>query len=141
MAARQGDTVRVHYTGRLSSGKVFDSSREREPLAFTIGAGQIIPGFEKAVEGLEPGQKTNVTIPAEEAYGPHLPEAVVRVERDQLPPGLDPQVGQQLQVQQDNGHTMIVRVAEVDEVSITLDANHPLAGEDLLFEIELVAVE
>jgi peptidylprolyl isomerase len=141
MAARQGDTVKVHYTGKLASGKVFDSSIEREPIAFTLGAGQIIPGFEKAVEGLEPGQKTSVTIPAAEAYGPHNPEALVRVERSQLPEGMDPQIGQQLQVQQENGHAMVVRVTEVDDDSITLDANHPLAGEDLSFEIELVAVE
>ena len=139
--AKQGDTVRVHYTGKLEDGTVFDSSAQREPLAFQIGAGQIIPGFEKAVEGMEPGEKTTAVIPANEAYGPHKEEAIVAVERSQLPPDLEPEVGQQLQVQQEGGQALPVRVVQVDDAQVTLDGNHPLAGKDLAFEIELVAVE
>jgi peptidylprolyl isomerase len=139
--AKSGDTVKVHYTGKLEDGTVFDSSVEREPLAFQLGAGQVIPGFEKAVEGLAPGEKTNAVIPATEAYGPRNEEAIITVERNQLPPNMDPQVGQQLQVQQQNGQPCVVHVVQVDDAQITLDANHPLAGKDLEFEIELVAVE
>ena len=139
--AKTGDTVKVHYTGKLEDGTVFDSSVEREPLAFQLGAGQIIPGFEKAVEGMEPGQKTETVIPAAEAYGPRQEEAMVTVPRDQLPPDLEPQVGQQLQMKQPSGEPVNVRVAEVAEGEIVLDANHPRAGKDLSFEIELVTVE
>lgn len=139
--AKQGDTVKVHYTGKLEDGTVFDSSVEREPIAFKIGAGQIIPGFEKAVEGMEPGEKTTTVIPATEAYGPRKEEALVTVERSQLPPDLEPKVGQQLQVQQEDGQGLPVRVVQVDDAKVTLDSNHPLAGKDLAFEIELVAVE
>ncbi|MEX1027377.1 MAG: peptidylprolyl isomerase [Candidatus Paceibacterota bacterium] len=139
--AKQGDTVRVHYTGKLEDGTVFDSSVEREPIAFKLGAGQIIPGFEKAVEGMEPGEKTTAVIPATEAYGPHKAEAIVTVERSQLPPDLEPKVGQQLQVQKEDGQSLPVRVVEVDDAQVTLDGNHPLAGRELAFEIELVTVE
>ena len=138
--AKQGDTVKVHYTGTLTDGTVFDSSRERDPLEFQVGAGQILPGFEKAVEGLEPGETTSTTIPAAEAYGERNDEAIIQVDRTQLPEGLNPQVGQQLQMQQPNGQPIAVRVTNVTDKDITLDANHPLAGKDLAFEIELVAV-
>lgn len=139
--AKPGDNVKVHYTGKLEDGTVFDSSVEREPLAFQLGAGQIIPGFEKAVEGMEPGEKTTAVIPAEQAYGPRNEDAQVVVPRDQLPPDLEPKVGQQLQVQQQNGQPIPVRIVQVDESQVTLDGNHPLAGKDLAFEIEVVAVE
>lgn len=138
--ATQGSTVKVHYTGTLSDGTVFDSSANREPLEFTLGAGQIIPGFEKAVEGLSPGEKTTTTIPSDQAYGPHNPEAVIQVEKSQLPEGLNPEVGQQLQMQRQDGQPIPVRVTGVQDASITIDANHPLAGKDLKFEIELVEV-
>jgi peptidylprolyl isomerase len=138
--AKSGDTVKVHYKGTLDDGTVFDSSLEREPLQFQLGAGQILPGFEKAVEGLTPGEKTTASIPAAEAYGERNDEAIIKVERAQLPEGLDPQVGQQLQMRHPNGQAMPVRVTEVSEVDVTIDANHPLAGKDLKFEIELVAV-
>lgn len=140
-SAKPGDTVKVHYTGRLEDGTIFDSSVQREPLAFQLGAGQIIPGFEKAVEGLEPGQKTTTRIPAAEAYGPHSEDAMLKVQRSQMPPEIQPEVGQQLQMQQDNGQPITVRVVEVDESTVMLDANHPLAGKNLEFEIELVAVQ
>ncbi|MEX2671466.1 MAG: peptidylprolyl isomerase [Phycisphaeraceae bacterium] len=139
-SAKQGDTVKVHYTGKLTDGTVFDSSLQREPITFTLGEGQIIPGFEKAVEGMEPGEKTSITIPADEAYGQRDEEAVAKIERSQLPEDLKPEVGQQLQVQKPDGQPVAVRVAEVDDDSITIDTNHPLAGKDLAFELELVEV-
>ncbi|MEX0655542.1 MAG: peptidylprolyl isomerase [Phycisphaeraceae bacterium] len=139
--AKQGDTVKVHYTGKLADGTVFDSSVEREPIEFQLGAGQILPGFEQAVEGLEPGEKTTTTIPAADAYGDRSEEAIVKVQRTQLPEDLKPEVGQQLQMQQPDGQPIPVRVTDVSEEDITLDANHPLAGKDLAFEIELVEVK
>jgi len=139
--AKDGDTVKVHYTGTLGDGTTFDTSVEREPLEFTLGAGQVIPGFEEAVIGMQVGQSKTVTIPSEEAYGPHSDELIMVVERDQLPEGLDPEVGQQLQTQGADGRTTIVVVTEVSETTITVDANHPLAGKDLTFEIELVEIE
>ncbi len=140
-AAKTGDTVQVHYTGKLDDGTVFDSSREREPLAFQLGAGQIIPGFEKAVEGMAPGDKTTTVIPAAEAYGPRSEEALVTVPRSDLPPDIEPQVGQRLQMEQEGNHPLTVEIIQVDDHQVTLDANHPLAGKDLSFDIELVAVQ
>jgi peptidylprolyl isomerase len=139
--AKPGDTVKVHYTGKLEDGTVFDSSVDREPLAFRLGAGQIIPGFEKAVEELELGEKTTTVIPAVQAYGPWQEEAMVTVARGDLPPDLEPEVGQQLQVQPEGGQPLTVRIVQVNDTQVTLDANHPLAGKDLAFEIELIAVE
>lgn len=138
--AKKGDTVQVHYSGTLSDGTVFDSSAGRDPLQFTLGTGQVIPGFDQAVEGLKVGDKTTTTIPSEQAYGAHHPEAVLTVPVGQLPPGLNPSVGQNLQMQGQDGQPIPVRVTEVTAESVTIDANHPLAGKDLTFEIELVAV-
>ncbi len=138
--AKNGDTVKVHYTGTLTDGTVFDSSREREPLSFTLGKGQLIPGFEDAVTGMKVGDTTIAKIPADQAYGPMREEMVARVEKGQFPEGLNPEVGQKLQVPQQDGHVLIVTVTEVDETHVTLDANHPLAGKDLVFEIELVEI-
>jgi len=138
--AKQFDTVRVHYTGRLDDGSIFDSSRGREPIEFTIGGGQVIPGFEQAVVGMNPGEEKTVRIPSDEAYGPYRDEMVLTVQRDQFPPDIDPQVGQALQVQQSNGESLIVTVSEVSETAVKLDANHPLAGQDLTFDIELVEI-
>lgn len=137
---KQGDTVKVHYTGKLEDGLVFDSSVDREPLEFTIGEGQIIPGFEEAVVGLGPGDSTTTTVPPEKGYGPYRDDLVLSVERARLPEDMDPQVGQRLQSQQDDGETIVFTVTEIGEESITLDANHPLAGKDLVFEIELVGI-
>ncbi|WP_142809149.1 FKBP-type peptidyl-prolyl cis-trans isomerase [Tepidiphilus olei] len=139
-AAKAGDTVQVHYTGKFDDGSVFDSSAGRDPLEFTVGSGQVIPGFEQAVEGMAVGQTKTVTIPAAEAYGDRVAEAVLQVPREQLPPDLDPEVGQQLVMQSRDGRQIPIVVVEVTEDSITIDANHPLAGRDLTFEIELVAV-
>ena len=138
--AKQGDTVKVHYTGKLEDGTVFDTSADREPIEFTLGDGQIIPGFENAVLGMEVGEKKTATVPSDEAYGPHREDMMLRVSRDQFPPDLKPEVGQQLQMTQSNGQTLIVQVVEVDEQSVLLDANHPLAGKDLVFDIELVEI-
>lgn len=139
--AGDGDTVRVHYTGTLEDGTTFDTSVGGEPLEFTLGAGQMIPGFEEAVYGLKIGESKTVTIPAEEAYGPHRDDLVIVVEWEQLPAGLDPEVGQQLQMQQTDGRTAVVIVTDVSETTITVDANHHLAGKDLTFEIELVEIK
>ena len=139
--AKDGDTVKVHYTGSLEDGTVFDTSLEREPLEFTLGQGQLIPGFEQAVIGMKIGESKTVTIPAEQAYGPYNNELISVIDRDNLAEGLDPEVGQQLQTQQPDGQTIIVTVIEVSETSITVDANHPLAGKDLTFEIELIEIQ
>lgn len=134
---KNGDTVKVHYTGTLADGTVFDSSLEREPLEFTLGEGQLIPGFEKTVLGMSAGESRTVTIPAEEAYGPYREEMVLEVPRTQLPPDMQPQVGMQLQVGEEQGEGMVVQITQVSDTNITLDANHPLAGKDLTFNIQL----
>ncbi|ABN57691.1 MULTISPECIES: FKBP-type peptidyl-prolyl cis-trans isomerase [Methanoculleus] len=138
--AKEGDTVKVHYTGKLEDGTVFDTSEERAPLEFTIGSGQIIPGFERAVVGMEPGEAKTATIPPEEAYGPRRDEMTITVDREQFPEDINPEPGQQLQVQQPDGRAAIVVVSDVSESSVTLDANHPLAGQPLTFDIELVDI-
>lgn len=137
--AQQGNTVQIHYTGRLSDGTVFDSSSGRDPLEFTLGEGQVIPGFEQAVLGMSSGEQQTVTIPAAEAYGQSKDELVFDVPREQFPPDIDPQVGQRLQMQQ-GGQVAVVVVKGVGDESVTLDANHPLAGQDLTFDLELVEV-
>lgn len=134
---KNGDTVKVHYTGTLADGTVFDSSLEREPLEFTLGEGQLIPGFEKTVLGMSAGESRTVIIPAEEAYGPYREEMVLEVPRTQLPPDMQPQVGMQLQVGEEQGEGMLVQITQVSDSNITLDANHPLAGKDLTFNIQL----
>ncbi len=139
-AAKHGDTVQVHYTGRLEDGTVFDSSFDREPLEFTIGTGQIIPGFEEAVIGMNPGESRTTNIPADQAYGPHHEDMVVTVDRDQFPAHITPSVGQQLQLHQPDGQMIMVTVTDVSPAHVTLDANHPLAGQDLVFDIELVGI-
>ncbi|MFC1961534.1 peptidylprolyl isomerase [Chloroflexota bacterium] len=139
--AKDGDTVSVHYTGTLGDGTVFDTSVGREPLEFTLGAGGMIPGFENAVSGMEVGQKKTVTIPAAEAYGEHSNDMMLVMEKDKVPEGLNPTVGQQLQMQDSSGRTFVVVVTEVTETTITIDANPPLAGKDLTFEIELVEIK
>ena len=138
--AKEGDTVKVHYTGKLEDGTVFDTSDEEAPIEITIGRGQIIPGFEKAVIGMEPGEKKTATISPEEAYGPRREDMTLTVERGQFPEEINPEPGQQLQVQQPDGRAAVVVVSDVSESTVTLDANHPLAGQPLIFEIQLVDV-
>jgi len=136
--AKNGDTVKVHYTGKLQDGTVFDTSVGSEPLEFTLGQGQIISGFEQAVIGMRAGESKTVTIPVDQAYGPYYDDMVLEVERDELPEDLEPEVGMQLQMNQGDGGIMIVTITEVSETTIKIDANHPLAGQDLTFDIELV---
>ncbi len=138
--AKEGDTVKVHYTGTLEDGSVFDTSVEREPLQFTIGEGQLIPGFEQGVIGMKLGESKTITIPADQAYGPYNVGLVGVVERDHLPAGMEPEVGQQLQTTQANGQIAVVTVINVSESTVTVDANHRLAGKDLTFEIQLVEI-
>lgn len=138
--AKKGDKVKVHYTGKLSDGSEFDSSKDREPLEFEIGAQQVIPGFENAVVGLKPGETVKVEIPSDQAYGPKVDEMVLRVEKTQLPADFNPEVGQKFQLPQENGQNVIVTVTDLTDSHIELDGNHPLAGKDLTFDIELVEV-
>ena len=139
--AKDGDTVKVHYTGTLDDGTVFDSSVGSEPLEFVLGEGSVIPGFEEAVRGMSPGETKTTTIEASNAYGQHETAAVFDVPRSQLPPGVEPEVGQQLGLQHPSGQMIPAVIAEVSDTSVTIDANHPLAGENLTFEIQLVGVE
>ncbi|QYO77197.1 FKBP-type peptidyl-prolyl cis-trans isomerase [Devosia salina] len=138
--AATGDTVRIHYSGRLTDGTQFDSSEGRAPLEFTLGQGQVIKGLEQHVDGMETGTKSTVTIPAEAAYGPRRDDAVQQLDRDKVPAGIDLQVGTQLQARTADGGMLPITVVGVDEQSVTVDANHPLAGKDLVFDVELVEV-
>lgn len=138
--AKAGDTVQFHYTGTLSDGSVFDSSEGREPLSFQLGSGQIIAGLDAAINGMSVGEKKTATIPAAEAYGEHNPDARQSVPRDQLPADIPTEPGTMLQMQTPDGRAMPVVIAEADETSITIDANHPLAGKDLTFAVEIVAI-
>jgi len=137
--AQDGDKVAVHYTGTLDDGTVFDSSVGRAPLEFIIGAGEMIPGFDKAVRGMKVGQTKKVTLSPDEAYGPYDPNLIFMAVRDEL--GLEVQVGQQLRLQTKSGQTVIATVTQVTEENITVDANHALAGKELTFEIELIKIE
>lgn len=139
--AKSGDTVRVHYTGKLEDGTVFDTSADRDPLEFTIGTGEVITGIEQAVTGMAPGESKSTTIPPEQGYGPRRQEMVVTVERERLPKEIDPQIGQRLAVQQQDGRQFEVTVTGVSEKAVTLDANHELAGTNLIFDLELVDVQ
>ena len=141
--AKVGDTVSVLYTGTLDDGEIFDSSELHggEPLEFTIGAGQMIPGFEQAAIGMSVGESKTVLIAAADAYGPYHEELVIVVDWDQFPEGFEVEVGDQLQMQQADGQIVIVTVLEVSESGVTVDANHPLAGKDLTFEIQLVEIK
>jgi peptidylprolyl isomerase/FKBP-type peptidyl-prolyl cis-trans isomerase SlpA len=138
--AKEGDTVRVHYTGKLKDGTVFDTSQDREPLSFTIGEQRVIPGFEEAVVGMEPGDSKTEELAPEKAYGEHREDMVMELERDQLPDNMDPKVGQQLQLRMQNGQEVPVVITELGEEAVTIDANHPLAGKSLVFEIELIGI-
>lgn len=140
MAAKNGDTVKVHYTGTLNDGEVFDSSQGREPLSFTIGSGQVIPGFNDALIGMEPGEEKSVKIPVDQAYGERKDEMVIVAPVEQIPADLEPEIGQMLEVGGPQGEILRVKVVGLDENNITLDANPPLAGEELNFKIELVKI-
>jgi len=139
-AAKSGDTVRIHYTGKLEDGTQFDSSKGRDPLEFAVGGGQVIAGFDNAVEGMAVGDKKSVTIQPEEAYGPRHDQLIQDVPKNQLPDDMTPAVGMELQAKNESGQVMRFAVTSVDDESITVDGNHPLAGKSLNFDIELVEI-
>ena len=138
--AKAGDTVRVHYTGKLSDGTQFDSSAQREPLEFVLGSGQVIPGFDKVIEGMTVGENKSVRIPVEEAYGPRHDQLIQEVSKHALPDNIQPSVGMALQTQAADGQVIKLVVTAITEESITVDGNHPLAGQALDFDIELVGI-
>jgi peptidylprolyl isomerase len=138
--AKQGDTVRVHYKGTLDDGNEFDSSAGREPLEFRLGTGQVIAGFERTVDGMQLGETRTARLNAGDAYGTHRADLVVELPKEQFPEGVTPEAGQQLELQQDDGQRIPVMITAVEDETVTLDANHPLAGEALTFEIELVEI-
>ncbi len=138
--AKSGDTVQVHYTGTLNNGQVFDSSKDRAPLEFTLGTGMVIAGFDAAVTGLAPGETTTKTIPVDEAYGAYNPEMVADIEKASIPADFELEVGQRLEMQVPGGEAMAVTITDIKGEAVTLDGNHPLAGQDLTFELELVAI-
>ncbi|MBW8685052.1 FKBP-type peptidyl-prolyl cis-trans isomerase [Chitinophaga rhizophila] len=140
-AVKHGDTVRVHYHGRLTNGTTFDSSEGRDPLEFTVGTGQVIKGFDNGVVDMKVGDKRTLNIPVDEAYGPKNDELIMEFPKENIPSDLNPQVGMDLQMSNPQGQVFPVKVAAIGDSSITLDANHPLAGEDLVFEIELVEIK
>lgn len=138
--AQNGDKVKVHYHGTLRSGETFDSSKGREPLEFTVGSGQVIKGFDDGVKGMQVGDKKIVEINVEDAYGEKSQEMIIEFPRAQFPPNVNPQVGEQLMMSNGEGQSFPVTVTEIREDSVLLDANHPLAGQDLIFDIELVEI-
>lgn len=138
--ATQGKTVLFHYVGSLDDGTVFDSSVEREPLRVTIGNNEVIRGVDQALAGMAPGEDKTVTIPAEQAYGPHRPELVQEIERERIPPQVDLSVGNLLEGADPSGRRMQLTVVEANDETVTLDANHPLAGRDLKFELKLLEI-
>lgn len=139
--AKRGDVVHVHYRGTLDDGTEFDSSAGSDPLTFTLGAGEVIPGFENAIEGMAAGEKKTETIPADNAYGNRREELVFKVGRDQMPADTEIETGDMLQVGFPDGSSAAVQVTALDDASVTLDANHPLAGKNLTFELELVGID
>jgi FKBP-type peptidyl-prolyl cis-trans isomerase 2 len=138
---KETSTVRVHYTGKLNNGQVFDSSLERDPLEVTLGQGALIPGFEKELINMTVNEKKTVTIAKENAYGEVRKELFQEIKKAELPPEIEPQVGMGLVAQNEDGSERQLRVAEVLEDHIVIDANHPLAGQDLIFELELVEIK
>mgnify|MGYP001046504011 CR=1 FL=1 len=140
-AVAAGNKVKVHYTGTFDDGEVFDSSRQTQPLEFEVGSGQVIPGFDNAVVGMKAGETKKVRLPEEEAYGPYNDEMVFDADASQFEEGMDPQVGQQFQTQMQDGSPLLLTVKAVEGDKVTLDANHPMAGKALNFELEVVEVE
>jgi peptidylprolyl isomerase len=138
--AKEDDTVRVHYTVKLGNDTIVGSTKNEEPLQFTLGKGQVLPSFEQAVIGMNSGESKTVLVTADQAFGPHLDEMVVVVDRGRLPEGINPKEGDRIQLQARSGETMIVSVTDVSDSTITIDGNHPLAGKDLIFDIEFIEV-
>jgi len=138
--AKKGDTVKVHYHGKLTSGETFDTSSGREPLEFEVGSGSVIKGFDEGVAGMEVGEKRTINIPVEEAYGPRSEDMLIEFPKDRFPQDMEIEQGVQLMMSNGSGQNIPVIVTEIKESSVILDANHPLAGEDLVFDIELVEI-
>jgi FKBP-type peptidyl-prolyl cis-trans isomerase 2 len=139
--AKKGDTIKVHYHGKLTNGDTFDSSEGREPLEFEIGGGMVIAGFDEGVTGMVVGEKKTIHIPFDQAYGPKQEEMIMEFPKDKFPPDMTPEVGMQLNMSNGSGQNFPVTIAAVKEDVVVLDANHPLAGEDLIFDLELVAID
>ena len=135
-----GDHVSIEYTGTLSDGQVFDSSVGKDPIEFNVGEGQVIPGFEQAVVGMEQGQEKTFTIEADQAYGPVRQEMILLVPREKMPPSPEPTVGMQMGLRTQEGNTLPARITKVENGIVTIDVNHPLAGQDLTFKIKVVKV-
>jgi peptidylprolyl isomerase len=140
-SAKKGDFVHVHYTGKLNDGTVFDTSENRDPLTFQLGKGQVIPGFDRAVEGMAVGETKTEVIPSDQAYGPRVTQLTFTVPRENLPAGYDPQVGEVMRMETRDGRQMDVVITHADEGFVKMDGNHPLAGQDLTFDIELVKMD
>lgn len=138
--AKKGDNVKINFTGKLEDGSVFANTAYSEPLEFKLGEGRIIPGIENAVEGMNVGESKSVKVPPEQAYGQRREELVEEVSRDMFPKDIEPKVGQKFEVPQQQGQPMVVRVVDTSEQTVTLDGNHPLAGRDLTFDLELLEV-
>ena len=138
---KKNDTVKVHYTGKLAGGQIFDSSEGKDPIEFTLGEGQLIPGFENGLIDMKLNEKKTINIPKEEAYGEPREELIQEVEKSQLPPEIAPEVGMGLVSKGPDGREMNLLVAEVKENSIVVDGNHPLAGKDLIFDLEVVEIK
>jgi peptidylprolyl isomerase len=138
--AKIGDTVKVHYTGKLDNGTVFDTSTNRNPLEFTIGDGHIISGFEQAIIGMDINESKTIKVPSDKAYGPHREEMVVVLQRNQFPSHLKPEVGQHLRIPGPDGQGFLVIITDISDSTVTLDGNHPLAGKDLTFDVQLIDI-
>jgi FKBP-type peptidyl-prolyl cis-trans isomerase 2 len=138
--AQNGDKVKVHYHGKLRNGETFDSSQGRDPLEFTLGTGQVIKGFDEGVKGMQVGDKKTVEIPVDDAYGAKNEEMLIEFPKNQFPADLNPEVGMQLMMNNGEGQQFPVNIVEVKDESVVLDANHPLAGQDLIFDLELVEI-
>ena len=138
--AKYGDKVKVHYTGKLTNGRVFDSSIDRNPMVFTIGQEQIIPDFEQAFIGMSQGESKRITIDSDEAFGPYREDLLMKINSENISPELEPKVGQRIEASRRNGQKVVVTIIEVNESGVTVNANHPLAGEDLTFDLELIEI-
>lgn len=138
--AKYGDKVKVHYTGKLTNGKVFDSSIDRNPMVFTIGQEQMIPDFEQAFIGMRPGESKRISIDSDKAFGPYREDLVSRIIPENISPQLEPKVGQRMEASRRNGQKVVVTITSVTESGVTIDANHPLAGEDLTFDLKLIEI-
>lgn len=138
--AKDGDKVKVHFTGKLEGGTIFDSTAGKQPLECVLGKGFLIKGFEESIVGMEPGESRTVTIPSEKAYGDIKKELVLDIEKSKFPSDVEPEVGQQLNIQDEDGHSLLVTITDMSDTHVTIDSNHPLAGKDLTFEIQLVEI-